>query len=57
MNLTQATANFEKSIVEAINESRLHPTVVRLVLLNLVNVVAEQERKLAEQETGGDADA
>lgn len=40
---------FEQQLLTAINESQLHPVVVRLVLLNLVHAVADKERELARQ--------
>ena len=50
----------EKKVVEAINGSGLHPVVVRLVLMNLVRIVENQERELAkadEQNGKGEGDA
>ena len=47
-------------MVEAINGSGLHPVVVRLVLMNLVRIVENQERELAkadEQNGKGEGDA
>ena len=59
MDAGRAVSSFEKKVVEAINGSGLHP-VVRLVLMNLVRIVENQERELAkadEQNGKGEGDA
>ena len=47
MDAGRAVETFEQQVVDAINKSGLHPVVVRLVLLNLVQVVEDKERQLA----------
>lgn len=49
MDAGRAVEAFEKKVVDAINNSGLHPVVVRLVLLNLAHVVEDKERELAKQ--------
>ena len=49
MDAGRAVETFEQQVVDAINKSGLHPVVVRLVLLNLVNVVEDKERQLARE--------
>lgn len=38
-DLTKAIGDFETTVVQAINNSKLHPAVVELVLLDLLNQV------------------
>ena len=38
-DLTKAIGDFESSVVQAINNSKLHPAVVELVLLDILNQV------------------
>lgn len=47
MDAGKAVAEFEKKILDAVNDSGLHPVVVRLVLLNIVHAVENKERELA----------
>lgn len=47
MDAGKAVAEFEKKILDAVNDSGLHPVVVRLVLLNIVHAVEAKERELA----------
>lgn len=47
MDAGKAVAEFEKKILDAVNDSGLHPVVVRLVLLNIVHAVEDKERELA----------
>ena len=60
MDAGRAVEAFEQQVVGAINASGLHPVVVRLVLMNLVRIVENQERELAkadEQNGKGEGDA
>ena len=60
MDAGRAVSSSENKVVEAINGSGLHPVVVRLVLMNLVRIVENQERELAkadEQNGKGEGDA
>ena len=60
MDAGRAVETFEQQVVDAINKSGLHPVVVRLVLMNLVRIVENQERELAkadEQNGKGEGDA
>lgn len=50
METGKAVEAFEKRVVEAINASGLHPVVVRLVLLNLLHAVEEEQRRLEKEE-------
>ena len=47
MDAGKAVAEFEKKILDAVNDSGLHPVVVRLVLHNIVHAVEAKERELA----------
>lgn len=38
-DLTKAIGDFETTVIQAINNSKLHPAVVELVLLDLLNQV------------------
>lgn len=49
MDLSTATQQFEADVIRLINASRLHPTVVRLVLVNLNNALLDKERELAKR--------
>ena len=49
MDLSTATQQFEADVIRLINASRLHPTVVRLVLVNLNNALLDKEREMAKQ--------
>lgn len=60
MDAGKAIEALEGKIIEAVNGCGLHPAVVRLVLLNIVNAVLNQERKLADADQAlkdGDANA
>ena len=60
MDAGRAVEAFEQQVVGALNASGLHPVVVRLVLMNLVRIVENQERELAkadEQNGKGEGDA
>lgn len=50
MDAGKVIAELEEEIVNAISKSHLHPAVCRLVLLNVVNVLLNKEREIAEQE-------
>ena len=47
MTTTAKIEELQKSVINAINNSCLHPAVVRLVLLNVISMV-EANRKNAE---------
>ena len=49
MDLSTATQQFEADVIRLINASRLHPTVVRLVLVNLNNALLDKEREMAKR--------
>lgn len=57
METGKAVTRLEAQLVEAVNQSHLHPVVVRLVLLNLLHAVQEQEREVSEQYNLGKDDA
>ena len=40
----------QKSVINAINNSCLHPAVVRLVLLNVISMVEASEREVNKKE-------
>lgn len=52
MKTGKAVTRLEEQLVDAVNQSGLHPMVVRLVLLNLLHAVEEEQRKLEKEETG-----
>ena len=47
-DLTKAIGEFESNVIQAINNSKLHPAVVELVLLDVLNQV-----KAAKNNYGG----
>lgn len=49
MNATQAIEALEKQIIDAINGCRLHPAIIRLVLVNITHQILDEERKAAQQ--------
>ena len=54
MEMNQAVEQLEQRAVAAVNESGLPPVVVRLVLLNLLHAVEDQQREL--ERKGGKQD-
>lgn len=54
MKIGKAVEQLEQRLVEDINQSGLHPVVVRLVLLNLLHVVEEQQKELERGEQTAD---
>ncbi len=44
MTTTAKIEELQKSVINAINNSCLHPAVVRLVLLNVISMVEASER-------------
>lgn len=54
MDASKAIDNLTHQVVEAVNSSRLHPAIVRLVLLNVLHAVEDKERTMAQSEGGGD---
>lgn len=52
MDAGKAVAQLEHRLVEAVNQSGLPPVVVRLVLLNLLHAVQDQEREQAQSGPG-----
>lgn len=54
MDASEAINSLTNQLVAAINGSHLHPAIVRLVLLNVLHAVEDQERTMAQQEGGGD---
>lgn len=48
MDAGKAVKAFEAKVLEAVNNSGLHPVVVRLALLNIVHAVEAEERRLAD---------
>ena len=48
MDAGNAVKAFEGKVLDAVNNSGLHPVVVRLALLNIVHAVEAEERRLAE---------
>lgn len=45
MTTTAKIEELQKSVINAINNSCLHPAVVRLVLLNVISMVEASERR------------
>ena len=45
MTTTAKIEELQKSVINAINNSCLHPAVVRLVLLNVISMVEASERE------------
>lgn len=54
MKIGKAVEQLEQHLVEDINQSSLHPVVVRLVLLNLLHVVEEQQKEMERGEQTAD---
>lgn len=54
MEMNQAVEQLEQRAVAAVNESGLPPVVVRLVLLNLLHAVEDQQRELERKEAKQD---
>ena len=50
MTTTAKIEELQKSVINAINNSYLHPAVVRLVLLNVISMVEASEREVNERE-------
>ena len=50
MTTTQKIEELQKSVINAINNSCLHPAVVRLVLLNVISMVEASEREVNQKE-------
>lgn len=54
MDASEAINSLTNQVVAAVNGSHLHPAIVRLVLLNILHAVEDQERTMAQPE-GGEA--
>lgn len=50
MTTTAKIEELQKSVINAINNSCLHPAVVRLVLLNVISMVEASEREVNKRE-------
>ena len=50
MTTTAKIEELQKSVINAINSSCLHPAVVRLVLLNVISMVEASEREVNKRE-------
>lgn len=50
MDMNQAVDRLEQRVVTAVNESGLPPVVVRLVLLNILHAVEDQQREQKKEE-------
>jgi hypothetical protein len=50
MTTTAKIEELQKSVINAINNSCLHPAVVRLVLLNVISMVEASEREINKKE-------
>lgn len=50
MDASTAINSLTKQVVNAVNGSHLHPAIVRLVLLNVLHAVEQQERDLSSGE-------
>ena len=50
MTTTAKIEELQKSVINAIKNSCLHPAVVRLVLLNVISVVEASEREVNKKE-------
>ena len=50
MTTTAKIEERQKSVINAINTSCLHPAVVRLVLLNVISMVEASEREVNKRE-------
>ena len=50
MTTTAKIEELQKSVINAINNSCLHPAVVRLVLLNVISMVEASEREVNKKE-------
>ena len=48
--VTAKIEELQKSVINAINNSCLHPAVVRLVLLNVISMVEASEREVNKKE-------
>ena len=49
MQIDKAVARLEQQVVEAVNQSGLPPVVVRLVLLNILHAVENNQRELEQE--------
>lgn len=49
METGKAVAQLEQQLVDAVNQSHLHPVVVRLVLLNILHAVEDKQRELEQE--------
>lgn len=57
MDASTAINDLTNKVVDSVNHSHLHPAIVRLVLLNVLHAVEEQERQIAAgKEAQPDAD-
>lgn len=54
MDASEAIDSLTKQVVAAVNGSHLHPAIVRLVLLNVLHAVEDQERNMSKPQ-GGEA--
>ena len=50
MTTSQSIEALQTAVIEAVNASRLHPAVVRLVLLNVMSMVEASEREINKKE-------
>ena len=50
MDAGKAVQALERSVLDAVNTSGLHPVVLRLALLNIVHAVEAKERELTAAE-------
>ena len=50
METGKAVTRLEQQLVDAVNQSHLHPVVVRLVLLNVISMVEASEREVNKRE-------
>ncbi len=50
MTTTAKIEELQKSVINDINNSCLHPAVVRLVLLNVISMVEASEREVNKRE-------
>ena len=50
MTTTAKIEELQKSVINAINNSCLHPAVVRLVLLHVISMVEASEREVNKKE-------
>lgn len=57
MTLTEARTEFTQKVADAINQSKLPPTVIRLVLADMDRAVAQMEEEQWQKSIAEEGDA